>query len=144
MGSRKSWAKCRSFYFIAIDPASSDNPDADDNCVMVVAFAGRDVYVVDYEAAIGQDPEMVGMSVLRFVRVYNISGIIVETVSYQKILAWYLERFLREKRIYIPIHRYDDRRRKSDRILQALGETSAMSRLRSSPEQNDQYPNRWQ
>lgn len=119
----------RAFYFIAIDPASSENPDADDNCIMVVAFAGRDVYVVDYEAATGQDPEMVGMSVLRFARLYNISGIIVETVSYQRILAWYLERFLREKRIYIPIHKYDDRRKKTDRILQALGETSAMSRL---------------
>jgi len=71
----------------------------------------------------------VGMAILLYARKYPISGIIVESVSYQRILAWYLERFLREKRVYLPIHKYDDRRRKVDRILQALGDVSAMSRL---------------
>ena len=117
------------FYFIAIDPASSDSPEADDNCTMVIAFFGRKVYVVEYIAETGQDPEMVGMAVLLYARKYPISGIIVESVSYQKILAWYLERFLRDRRIYLPIHKFDDRRRKADRIIQALGDTSAMSRL---------------
>jgi hypothetical protein len=119
----------RCTYLIAIDPASSEEKTADDNVVAVLAFNKDDVYLVDYKAAIGQDPEMVAATVFEFCRRWRPIGIAVESIAYQRVLAWYLEKKMREQRVYLPIYKVQDRRRKSDRIIQALGETSGYQRL---------------
>lgn len=116
-------------YLICIDPASSDSALADDNAVGLLAFKRDKVYIVDYEAETGQNPEMVFSTILRMIRFARPLGIVVESIAYQRILAWYLETKMKEKRIYIPIYKVQDNRRKSDRIVQALGETSAYNRL---------------
>lgn len=123
----------RPTYVIAIDPASSDSKEADDNAVAVLAFHQDRVYVVDYEAERGQDPEMVLATVLRFARMWRPLGIVVESIAYQRVLAWYLEKGMREQRVYLPVYRVQDPRRKSDRIVQALGETSGYQRLYCKP-----------
>lgn len=119
----------RCTYVISIDPASSDAKTADDNVVAVLAFKKDDVYVVDYKAAIGQNPEMVTATVFEFARKWRPLGVVVETIAYQRVLAWYLETRMREQRVYLPIYKVQDRRRKADRIIQALGETSGYHRL---------------
>ena len=119
----------RSTYIIAIDPASSDSPEADDNVVAVLALHRDEVYIVDYKAAIGQDPEMVLATVFEFVRKWRPLGIVVESIAYQRVLAWYIEKGMREQRCYVPVYKVQDKRRKSDRIVQALGETSGYQRL---------------
>lgn len=124
----------RATFVISIDPASSDSKDADDNVVMVLAFAKGNVYVVDYVADTGQTPEMVTKTVFEFVRRYRPLCIVVESVGYQRVLAWFLERSMREQRVYIPVHQVQDRRRKSDRIVQALGGYSAYGKLWCRPE----------
>jgi len=123
----------RPTYVISIDPASSDAKEADDNVVMVVAFYRDEVYVVDYKAAIGQDPEMVLATVFEYARRWRPLGIIVEAIAYQRVLAWYIEKGMREQRVYLPVYKIQDRRRKSDRIVQALGETSGYQRLKVLP-----------
>lgn len=123
-------------FLLGIDPASSESSEADDNVVAAIAFIAGRVYVADYEAKTGQDPEMVGVAVSKFARLYPLSGIVVETVAYQKILAWYLERYLRAQRLFIPIYKYDDKRRKADRIIQALGTISGLHRLFAHPTQS--------
>lgn len=120
----------RATYVIAIDPASSEEKTADDNVVAVVAFYQDEVYVVDYKAEIGQNPEMVLATVFEFARKWRPLGIIVEAISYQRVLAWYIEKGMREQRVYLPVYKIQDRRRKSDRIVQALGETSGYQRLK--------------
>ena len=119
----------RCTYIITIDPASSDSPEADDNVVAVLAFHKDHVYLVDYKAAIGQDPEMVKATVFEFARRFRPLGVVVESIAYQRVLAWYLERAMREQRVYLPIYKIQDRRSKPDRIVQALGETSGYQRL---------------
>lgn len=119
----------RMTYIIAIDPASSDSKDADDNVVAVLGFHKDNVYLIEYEAEVGQTPEMVAKTVFEYIRRYRPLGIAVESISYQRVLAWYLETQMREKRVYIPVYQVQDRRRKSDRIVQALGETSGYGRL---------------
>lgn len=119
----------RMTFVISIDPASSEEKTADDNVVAVVAFYRDQVYLVDYKAAIGQDPEMVAAAVFEFARRFRPLGIVVESISYQRVLAWYLEKRMREQRVYLPVYKVQDRRRKSDRIVQALGETSGYQRL---------------
>lgn len=120
-------------YVITIDPASSDSKDADDNVVAVVAFYKDEVYVVDYKAATGQNPEMVKATVFEFARRWRPLGVVVESIAYQRVLAWYLEKEMRENRVYLPVWQVQDRRRKSDRIIQALGETSGYHRLKCLP-----------
>jgi hypothetical protein len=123
----------RATYLITIDPASSDAKGADDNVVAVVAFHKDNVYLVDYKAATGQDPEMVTATVFEFARRWRPLGVVVEAIAYQRVLAWYLEKAMKEQRVYLPIYRVQDRRRKSDRIIQALGETSGYHRLFCRP-----------
>ena len=120
-------------YLISIDPASSESKTADDNVVAVVAFYKDEVYLVDYKAATGQNPEMVTATVFEFARRWKPLGVIVESISYQRMLAWYLEKEMRENRVYLPIYQVQDRRKKSDRIIQALGETSGYHRLKCLP-----------
>lgn len=123
----------RPTYVIAIDPASSEDKNADDNVVAVLAFYKDDVYLVDYKAAVGQDPEMVLATVFEFARSWRPIGIVVEAIAYQRVLAWYIEKGMREQRVYLPVYKVQDTRKKSDRIIQALGETSGYQRLYCKP-----------
>lgn len=124
----------RCTYLITIDPASSEEETADDNVVAVLAFHKDKVYLVDYKAEIGQDPEMVKATVFEFARRWRPIGVAVESIAYQRVLAWYLEKAMREQRLYLPIYKIQDRRRKADRIIQALGETSGYQRLLCQPQ----------
>lgn len=123
----------RAVYLIAIDPASSDSKTADDNVVAVLAFHKEDIYLVEYEAAQGQDPEMVTKTVFEYIRRYRPIGIAVETIAYQKMLAWYIEKSMRERRIYTPVFKIQDRRGKADRIIQAIGEKTGLAMFRCRP-----------
>lgn len=105
---------------IAIDPASSDSPTADDNVVMVVGFLGEDVYVLAYEAEQGVMPDKTAMHFFNYVLQYSPIKASVETISFQRVLAWYLEQEMNKRRIFLPIDRVQDRRKKSDRIIQTL------------------------
>ena len=120
-------------FLITIDPASSDSPTADDNVVAVLAFYRGAVYLIEYEAATGQNPELVKKTVFEYIRRYRPIGIVVETVAYQRVLAWYLERALRKARLAVPIFKRQDKRRKADRIIQAIGGVLAYQRLYCKP-----------
>ena len=119
----------RASYIIAIDPASSDNKKADDNVVGVLAFYKDETYLVEYEAAKGQDPEKVTKTVFEYIRRWRPIGIVVESVSYQRVLAWYIERAMQEQRCWVPVYRVQDKRAKADRIIQALGESTGLQRF---------------
>lgn len=119
----------RATYVIAIDPASSESKDADDNAIGVIGFYKDEVYLVEYKAETGQNPDMVLATVFEYARRWKPLGIVVESIGYQRVLAWYLEKGMREQRLYLPVYRVQDVRKKSDRIVQALGETSGYQRL---------------
>jgi hypothetical protein len=111
-------------YLLAIDPASSEAKGADDQVIMVLGFWRRNVYVVEYTANRGEVPELAANTVVEYVTRYPILGIYVESISYQRVLATFLENEMRRTRKFVPVHRVQDRRRKSDRILQAVGRKS--------------------
>lgn len=119
----------RASYVIAIDPASSDSKTADDNVVGVLAFHKDEVYLVEYVAARGQDPEMVCATVFEYIRRWRPVGIVVESVAYQRVLAWYIEREMQKQRCWIPVYRVQDKRAKADRIIQALGKVTGLQRF---------------
>ncbi len=106
--------------FIAIDPASADSPKADDTAIAVVGFNGEDVYVLAYYAEVGAMPDAVAAMFFAYLLEHSIMRLCVETVAYQRILAWYLEREMQTRRQYVTIDKVQDRRKKSDRIIQAM------------------------
>ena len=110
----------RLMYVIAIDPASSDEVTADDNVVMCIGFLGPDVYVAEYQADTGVMPDKTANAFFSMVLNYAPQKAAVETISYQRILAWYLEEEMKKRRIFLPIDKVQDRRKKSDRIIQTL------------------------
>lgn len=117
-------------YVIAIDPASSESKTADDQVIMVLGFYRSDVYIIEYSACKGEMPEEAGVKVIEFAKRYRPIGITVESISYQRVLAHFLENKMRESRTFVPVHRRQDKRKKSDRIIQAIGSTAGYSRLK--------------
>lgn len=117
---------------IAIDPASSELKTADDQVIMVLGFHKSDVYIIEYSACKGEMPEEAGVKVIEYCRNHRPLGIIVETVSYQRVLKHFLENKMRESRVFCTVHGTDrkDKRKKSDRIIQAIGSTAGYARLK--------------
>ena len=120
---------------LAIDPASSAAKTADDQVLIAVKVVGKDVYVLDYTDAKGENPEQLTFNFFRFIREYQPRVAKVETVAYQKTLKWYLEKRMREMRIWLHLEPVDDKRKKSDRIIQNLGELAAHGHLYVKPSQ---------
>jgi hypothetical protein len=114
---------------IAIDPASSDNKNADDQVIGVVGFRGRDVYLVEYTAETGEMPDAAANTFLSYLSKHTILTAAVESISYQRILAWYIEKAMRAARKFVLVRQVQDKRRKSDRIIQALREKAAHGHL---------------
>lgn len=105
---------------LSIDPASSDAKEADDNVVMAVGFIGADVYLLKYEADTGVMPDKTAMHFFNMIMEFRPMKCAVETISYQRVLAWYLEQEMIKRRMFLPMDKIQDRRKKSDRIIQAL------------------------
>jgi len=110
---------------IAIDPASSESKKADDQVIGVVGFRGREVYVVEDTAEKGEMPEAAALTFISYLSRHTILRAVVESIAYQRVLAWYIERKMKETRRWCVIDQIQDRRRKSDRIIQALRDKAA-------------------
>lgn len=117
-------------YIIAIDPASSDAKTADDQVIGVLGANAHNVYLVEYTAEKGEMPEVAIMKVLEYIRRYQPLGVYVESIAYQRVLAHLLELAMRQKRIFSPVHRIQDKRSKPNRILQAIGQATGQGRLK--------------
>jgi hypothetical protein len=106
---------------ISIDPASSDSKGADDNVIMTVGFSGLDVYVIAFHADKGVMPDAASTHFFEQVMTFTpIQRAVVEKVAYQRTLKWYIEQEMAKRRVFVPMDGIDDRRRKADRIMQAI------------------------
>jgi len=105
---------------IAIDPASSDDPKADDHAIVVLGFKGVDVFLLDYALSKGTMPDKAAADFFTFTMMYSPRKLAVETISYQRVLAWYLEQEMIKRRIFVAIDKMQDRRSKGTRIMQGL------------------------
>jgi hypothetical protein len=120
---------------IAIDPASSDSKTADDQVVIAVGFGKGplrgNVYLLEYTANKAEMPDAAAAYVVHLLEKYKqrVRKIAVESVSYQRVLAWYLEKHLAESRRWKYVDRVEDKRKKSDRIIQELVDIAATGRL---------------
>ena len=105
---------------ISIDPASSDSPTADDHAIVALGFKGLDVYVLDYHLAKGVMPDLAATHFFNLALLYAPRRAAVESISYQRVLKWYLEQEMIKRRVFVPIQAIQDRRSKANRIMQAI------------------------
>lgn len=123
VGNLKLWTelpKVRHGVITAIDPASSESTKADQNVVLTAIRSGPDVYVAAYVAARGQMPDKVAADFFSHVFLYRPTKLRVEGVAYQRVLKWYLDQEMLKRRVFVAADLVQDRRKKSDRIIQAL------------------------
>lgn len=114
---------------IAIDPASSESKDADDQVIGVVGFKGRDIYLCEYTAEKGETPEAAALTFISYLARHTIHRAAVESIAYQRVLAWFIERVMRQQKRWVVIDQVQDKRKKSDRIIQALRGPAANGHL---------------
>lgn len=104
----------------SIDPASSDAKEADDQVIMSTGFKGAAVYCLEYTDEKGEMPDAACDSLFSQIRKWRPIKIAAEAISYQRVLAWYIRREMVQKRIFVQVEEIQDRRKKKDRIIQAL------------------------
>ncbi|MEQ1842023.1 MAG: hypothetical protein ABL994_16585, partial [Verrucomicrobiales bacterium] len=105
--------------YIGIDPAISDNKSAHKFAIVVIKVKGPDVYVLDHFAQTGVNPEEAWNQFLIFALRYRPYQVPVESIAYQKALAFYFREKMKALGTFWAILEYQDRRKKRDRILQA-------------------------
>lgn len=110
---------------IAIDPASSDSPEADDQAIVVLGKipGKRRIWLLDYTMHKGEMPDEAAAYVLKSMLLYQPRGIACESISYQRVLAWYLTEAMKKERRYCTVYPVQDKRNKADRIIQSFTAT---------------------
>lgn len=124
-------------YIISIDPAPVDIdvvPGQEDEkrdwlVVSVVGFHKDDVWVETQHSAKNEDPDKTADAVFRFSTTYKTREVHVEAVAYQKTLAWIIDKESQERRHYLTVNLYKDKRSKYDRITQAFLSVGPYGRL---------------
>lgn len=122
---KKDWLKyydqlpAGGWYRVAVDPAISDAKDADYFAIAVWYFHGPRRYLIEYSLARGVMPDQAIASLFTLIYKYHPRQIVVETVAYQKALAWMLKKAMEHQRKWVPVFEHNDKRRKADVILQA-------------------------
>jgi len=122
---------------MGIDPACSDAKDADFQVIAVIGIHKGSVYLLEYVAKQGQNPEDFMAEFFRLTLKWQPISAVVETVAYQKTLAFYLKREMLRRGIFVPISEYKDRRSKFARITQAFSGRASMGHFFVRKEHSD-------
>lgn len=110
---------------ISLDPASSDSPNADEFAIAAVGFKGMDVYLLDYTSAQAVMPDKAAADTFNLALLYHAWRLVVETVAYQRIMAWYLEQEMKKRRMFFTIIPLPVRTSNANRIMQTIPGLSA-------------------
>lgn len=127
---------------LACDPAFSDPDKATSNdndylALVLLGFYGKKVYVDEYVLVRGRDPDFAMAEAFRLIYKHRPRYFACETVAFQKMLAWYFKKKCAEQGIWIPVREVVDKRRKSDRIIQAVGDCASQGNMLYRPGQTD-------
>ena len=118
---------------ISLDPASSENPDADEFAIAAVGMKGPDVYVLDYSTAKAVMPDKAANDTFSLGLLYSPRKIVVESNSYQRIMAWYLEQEMMKRRMFYAVERLEVKTKNSDRIMQTIPGLAAFGHFHIRP-----------
>lgn len=138
-----------------IDPVPPPSPteiakgmkDKDYECIAVVSRVRGGFYVREYTAKHGHDPSWTIMEFFRLANIYRPRRIFVESVAYQRTLAWLLRKAMEQQRKYYIVEEVTDKRKKYHRIVDGLSGPAANNQLFVKKEMSEfvsqycDYPN---
>jgi predicted phage terminase large subunit-like protein len=91
----------------------------------VVGKSQGKFYLLDYQTNRGHEPDWTLMTFSQLTSKWHPRRILVESVAYQRTLAWLLRQFMKQQGKYFAIHEFDDKRKKYDRIVDGLNGPAA-------------------
>jgi hypothetical protein len=108
----------------------------------------RKIFLCEYRTMRGHDPDWSVATFFELLERWKPIKLKVESVAYQRTLAWLIERAMRQRGKYIQIDAHiPEKRKKAYRIIDSIGNAVANSQLYVSPthlefiEQFTSYPN---
>jgi phage terminase large subunit-like protein len=122
--------------FMAIDPAPPLSEEArhkgrntDPQVIAAVGFYQGRTYLLEYSIGRDQDPEDTAAEFFRMAAKWQPRSVGVESIAYQRTLAHFLRNKMRQVGRHYYVQEINDRRKKRDRITQALLGRSANGAL---------------
>jgi len=113
--------------FMAIDPSPPLSEEArhkgrntDPQVLAVIGFYQGNTYLIEYSMGRDQEPEDTAAEFFRLAAKWKPRMVGVESIAYQRTLAYFLREKMRQTGRHYYVHEIDDRRKKRDRITQAL------------------------
>lgn len=96
-----------------------------------------DYYCVDWRRNRGHEPNWSVVTAFELARKHRVSRIVVESVAYQRVLKWLLEKEMRRRGIYYQIVDYVDKRSKYARITTTMAGIASQGHLWVSPHDSE-------
>lgn len=78
-------------------------------------------------------PDKAANDTFSLILLYSPQMIVVESNSYQRIMAWYLEQEMNRRRIYVAVDRLEVRTKNADRIMQTIPGLAAFGHFHVRP-----------
>jgi predicted phage terminase large subunit-like protein len=131
---------------LAIDPVpppsdaqiAKRRKTSDYEAIAVVGRARGDYYLVDYLLNRDHDPNWTTAKMFELGIRYKVRQVIVETVAYQRVLKWILEKAMARKGVYFPVRDTKaDRRPKYERIISTLSGPASQGHFWCRKEHHD-------
>jgi phage terminase large subunit-like protein len=95
----------------------------------IVGVSGDNRYLLDYALMRGHEPTWTVKTFFEFQAKYRPYKCLVESVAYQRTLAWILRKAMDEMRQWYSVIEYVDKRSKFNRIVGSLNGVSSSGRL---------------
>lgn len=153
---RKTWLNFytvnppQPYVIISVDPTppprEGEKPSkkVDDAVIMATAFYGGNAYVLEYYLAKSPNPLEFIYEIFNFVRRWHPRKVCVETILFQRVMAFILRQEMQKQNTYFRIEEIEDKRKKKTRIEQAITNRASNGGLYVRPDQTeliDQFSN---
>lgn len=109
----------------------------DSECLLVMGRHKQDFYLLEYSVKTGHEPSWTIMEFFRLAIKWRPARIIVETIAYQRTLAWLLRKAMEQQRKYFVIFENSDKRSKYTKIIDGLSGVTSNGKLYVRPEHAD-------
>lgn len=110
---------------LAVDPtpppragSTSINPKLDDAVIMAMQITKGKIYVLEYECFTSPDPLEFIMAIFTMARKWKIKLVGIETILFQRVMAFLLKSQMREQQFWLTVQEIEDKRNKIIRIQQ--------------------------
>lgn len=109
----------------------------DSECILVMGRKDKDFYLLEYALKTGHEPSWTITEFFRLARKWGPSRTIVESIAYQRTLAWLLRQAMEQQRQWFFIFENSDKRSKFTKIVDGLTGVASSGHLFVRPEHAD-------